>query len=42
MVDNQIIPLPNPKGDIVMFANLNLRNRMLVGYGVPIDLKVIT
>ena len=41
MVENQIIQLPNPKGDIAMFANLKLRNRMLLGYGFPIDLKAI-
>ncbi|WP_278187070.1 hypothetical protein [Microcoleus vaginatus] len=41
MVDNPIIQLPNPKGDIAMFANLNLRNQMLLGDGVPLDLKAI-
>ncbi|MEG4005381.1 hypothetical protein QUA41_01475 [Microcoleus sp. Pol11C1] len=41
MVDNQIIQLPNPKGDIAMFANLKLRNRMLLAYAVHIDLKAI-
>ncbi|WP_445249231.1 methyl-accepting chemotaxis protein [Microcoleus sp. OTE_8_concoct_300] len=40
MVENQIIQLPNPKGDIAMFANLKLRNRMLLGYAVPIALFV--
>ncbi|MBD1827550.1 hypothetical protein NDI47_19390 [Microcoleus vaginatus GB1-A2] len=41
MVDNQIIQLPNPKGYLAMFANLKLRNRMLLGYTVPLALKAI-
>ncbi|WP_333350335.1 hypothetical protein [Microcoleus sp. B3-A4] len=41
MVDNQIVQLPNPTGDFAMFANLNLRNRMLLGYAVPLALKAI-
>lgn len=41
MADNLIIQLPNPKGDIAMFANLKLRNRMLLGYAVPLALKAI-
>ena len=40
MVENHIIELPNPKGDIAIFANLKLRNRMLLGYAVPITLFV--
>jgi hypothetical protein len=40
MVENQIIQLPNPKRDIAMFANLKLRNRMLLGSAVPIALFV--
>ncbi|MEG3906168.1 MULTISPECIES: hypothetical protein [unclassified Microcoleus] len=39
MVENQIIQLPNPTGDIAMFANLKLRNRRRLGYAVPIVLK---
>jgi hypothetical protein len=41
MVENQIIQLLNPKGDIAMFANLKLRNRMLLGAAVPLALKAI-
>ena len=41
MVENQIIQLPSPKGDLAMFANLKLRNRMLLGYAVPLALKAI-
>src|SRR4028119_2245403 len=40
MVENQIIQLPNPKRDIAMFANLKLRNRMLLGSAVPLALFV--
>ncbi|MEG4961868.1 MULTISPECIES: hypothetical protein [unclassified Microcoleus] len=40
MVENQIIQLPNPKGDSAIFANLKLKNRMLLGYAVPIALFV--
>lgn len=40
MVENQIIQLPNPKGSLAMFANLKLRNRMLLGSVVPIALFV--
>jgi hypothetical protein len=40
MVENQIIQLPNPKGDLAIFASLKLRNRMLLGYAVPIALFV--
>ena len=40
MVENQIIQLPNPTGDLAMFANLKLRNPMLLGYAVPIALFV--
>jgi hypothetical protein len=40
MVENQIIQLPNSKGYLAMFANLKLRNRMLLGYAVPIALFV--
>jgi hypothetical protein len=41
MVENQIIQLPNPTGDIAMFANLKLRNRRRLGSAVPIVLKGI-
>ncbi|MGB7895808.1 MAG: hypothetical protein WCF82_28445 [Microcoleus sp.] len=41
MVENEIIQLPNPTGDIAMFANLKLRNRRRLGYAVPIALKGI-
>ncbi|MEG5096779.1 hypothetical protein QUB31_31420 [Microcoleus sp. B13-B4] len=41
MVENEIIPLPNPTGDIAMFANLKLRNGMRLGYALPIALKGI-
>lgn len=40
MVENQIIQLPNPKGDLAMFANLKLRNQMLLASAVPIALFV--
>jgi hypothetical protein len=40
MVEDQIIQLPNPKGYLAMFVNLKLRNRMLLGYAVPIPLFV--
>ena len=40
MVENQIIQLPNPKKYLAMFVNLKLRNRMLLGYAVPIALFV--
>ena len=40
MVENQIIQLAKPKGYLAMFANLKLRNRMLLGYAVPIALFV--
>lgn len=42
IVENEIIPLPNPTGDIAMFANLKLRNRRRLGYAVPIALKGIS
>jgi hypothetical protein len=40
MVEHHIIQLPHPKGDIAILANLKLRNRMLLGYAVPIALFV--
>lgn len=40
MVENQIVQLPNPKGDSAIFANLKLRNRRLLGYALPIALFV--
>ena len=40
MIENQIIQLPNRKGDLALFANLKLRNRMLLAYAVPIALFV--
>ncbi|MEG4584903.1 hypothetical protein QUA54_06590 [Microcoleus sp. MOSTC5] len=41
MVENQIVPLPNPTGSLAMFANLKLRNRRLLGYAVPLALEAI-
>jgi CHASE3 domain sensor protein len=40
MVENQIIQLPNPKGDFPIFAHLKLSNWMLLGYAVSITLFV--
>ncbi|MEG4440377.1 hypothetical protein QUB47_16070 [Microcoleus sp. AT9_B5] len=41
MLENEIMELPNPTGDIAMFANLKLRKQRLLGSALPIALKAI-